>query len=357
MKRLSITVLFLCVCLVSADGDELPWTFGGLDWSSDGRFIAVGTSRGVHIHYSHDLTLYAVMDDVYVHSVEWSNYGLKLAYSADDDKHLVVWDLQSKNMTILLYPSESVAADFSARSIAWSPRDTILAVGSWSSQIGIWDVEDQAIQRVIDVWPLEGYGSTQIDWRPAGNDIMSGSIVNGIAIWNYYMGNLMDFMWNTNGSNRPARWSPDGSMIAAGDNPINVWKVKPGRPHTAWNELGCENVYRLDYELGSLHGLSWHPDSTRLAFIASNHEAAPLDFSRDGVLVWNITSDKTTLFPGVFITDMTLTDKVIEWSPDGSKLAAISSDGRIVVWETETYEIIAEYDGYRSILDYYAENP
>jgi WD40 repeat protein len=218
-------------------------------------------------------------------------------------------------------------------------------------------VGEQDSGKLINVWPLYTTGTTQIDWRPGGVDIMSGSIVNGIAIWNYYMGNLMDFMWNTYGSNSPARWSPDGNMIAAGDDPISVWKVKPDRQRTAWDELGGELVYRLDYELGRLFGLSWHPDSSKLAFILSYYDGSASDLSRDGVLIWDLPSNRTTFLPGVFISDMTQTDKVIEWSPDGNRLAAISSDGRIVVWNAHTYEIVAEYAGYRSILDFYKDNP
>lgn len=356
MRYLAVVLVFFWVGLVNADDEDPPRTLG-LDWSSDGQYIAVATSRGVHIHHSLDLSLFAVLDEVYVHTVKWSIHDLKLAYSADDDEQMVVWDLESRHRTVLPYPSESAVAGFSATSITWAPRDRMLAVGSRCGEIGIWGVEDQELQRVISIYPLYESGHAQIDWRPGGVDIMSGSIVNGIAVWNYYMGTLMDFMWNTDGSNSPARWSPDGSMIAAGDNPINVWKVKPDRRHTAWDELGGELVNRLDYELGSLFGLSWHPDSTKLAFVASNYQAAPLDFSRDGVLIWDMAVDETTLLPGVFIADMTLTDKVVEWSPDGSKLAAISSDGRIVISDTDTYEIIAEYAGYRSFLDYYAENP
>ena len=65
-----------------------------------------------------------------------------------------------------------------------------------------------------------------------------------------------------------------------------------------------------------------------------------------------------SLIPDIFLGyKFYHTDKVIEWSPDGSKLAALSSDGRIVVWDAHTFETVAEYAGYRSILDFYAENP
>ena len=50
-------------------------------------------------------------------------------------------------------------------------------------------------------------------------------------------------------------------------------------------------------------------------------------------------------------------DIAIELGLDDGKLAGIFSDGRVVIWDTRTYETIAEFASYRSMLDYYAENP
>ena len=357
MKRLTCIILVLTACFASADDDELPWTFGGLDWSSDGRYIAVGTSRGAHIHSSDDLSLFTVLGDEYVDSVAWSNRGLKLAFNDGAENQIIVQDLENGEQIILAYPTRPSDQQFSVKSIVWSPADRSVAAGGGWGQILVWEVESRRIYTEINFWHLYESGFTQIDWRLGGLDILSGSIFNGIAVWNHYTGILVDFIWNTIGGNRPARWSPDGNMIGAGRHPVTIWKVKPDVPHDAWAEIGGERIHRLDYEAGQLHGLSWHPDSTKLAFIVNHYDNTGLDFSRDGALIWDIFSDRTTLLPGVFIRDMTLTDKVIEWSPDGNKLAALSSDGRIVIWDAHTYEIVAEYAGYRSILDYYAENP
>ena len=50
-------------------------------------------------------------------------------------------------------------------------------------------------------------------------------------------------------------------------------------------------------------------------------------------------------------------DMVIELGLDDGKLAGIYSDGRIVIWDIRTFEAVAEFASYRSMLDYYAENP
>lgn len=55
--------------------------------------------------------------------------------------------------------------------------------------------------------------------------------------------------------------------------------------------------------------------------------------------------------------DEVQSDVAIELGLDDGKLAGIFSDGRVVIWDTRTYEAVAEFASYRSMLDYYAENP
>ena len=103
-----------------------------------------------------------------------------------------------------------------------------------------------------------------------------------------------------------------------------------------------------------MKALAGIPTLQKLAFVFLHAESGyppEADFSRDGALIWDISTGATKLIPGVFLVETGPYSKAIEWSPDGNKLAAISSDGRIVIWETDSYQVIAEYDGYQSILD------
>ena len=68
----------------------------------------------------------------------------------------------------------------------------------------------------------------------------------------------------------------------------------------------------------------------------------------DSVVIWDVSIDEVVELPGVDVRNVQYSHNAIQWSPDGSKLASMSSDGRIIIRETESYEVIAEYDGYRS---------
>ena len=123
VKRITYIILFLTTCIANADDVEPPWTFGGLDWSSDGRYIAVGTSRGAHIHNSDDLSLFAVLGDGYVDSVAWSNKGLTLAFNDDAQGHIVLNDIAAGGKDLLLYPTMlSKQEEFRAKSIVEGGR-------------------------------------------------------------------------------------------------------------------------------------------------------------------------------------------------------------------------------------------
>ena len=353
MKRCILIIMLMVSGLVSADDHELPWTLG-LDWSSDGQYIAVATSRGVHVHHSDDLSLHSVLDDKHILTAVWSNHGLDLAYSKGRDDRIVLHNLESGDESYLKFPSlhkpsSSFEHNPTAQSIVWSPSDRYLAAGRWQ-QIAVWTVESQETRSDIRFWNLYPTDLAQVDWRPHGTEILSFS-GNGLAIWDYYTGHLVDFLWNTEGVNWPARWSPDGSMIAAGRGPVTVWQVNPNVPNDPWAEIGGERIHGFDIEAAQLYGLSWHPDSTKLALIVNHHDETGKDFSRDGAVIWDLSSDSVTILPDVFNLRRTPVFKGIEWSHDGSKLAAMSSDGRVVIWETDTFEVIAEYDRYRSLLD------
>ena len=352
MKPLGIIIIFLCAFLVRADVEERPMLWGSLDWSSDGRYIAVTTDKGVHIHNSDDLSLFKVLHDSLSTAIKWSNDGLRLAFASKDGMGVTVWDLRSEEGIHLTLPG--VQDPVQITSIQWSPDSEAVAV-AFEDEVQIHVLERSTVHSRRSFEAFRRLGWPQIDWRPGGTEILSGPFINGMAITHRYTGMLIDYIWNMEPGNSPFRWSPDGNMIAAGGDPVSVWRVKPGNPYNEWGEIGGELVNRLDYEPGRLQGLSWHLNSSKLAFVFTHAESGyppKRDFSRDGALIWDKSTHRTILIPGVFVFDLFYhTHKVIEWSPDGSKLAALSSDGRIVTWEGDTYHLIAEYDGFRSILD------
>jgi WD40 repeat protein len=325
---------------------------GGLGWSSDGRFIAVGTTAGVHIHASDNLEKLLVLDEsIYVKDIAWSNTDLRIAYENHETQNIYIYDAATGQR------SELRAAG-SIYDIGWSATDTFIAATvGYGGGIVKWRVESGVEETSPSLRAFNTIGSHVFEWSPDEKYIGYGGIVYGFAIFDAYTGKFFDFEWHRkyiNGVN----WSPDGNLLATDGESLMIWQInQKHHPHDTIDEF----IGDLLYERTGGAGPSWHPDSSKIAYVVTVHpEQDPQDasdFAGSHAAIWDFASDTVVKLPGVFIRETYNTSDVIEWSPDGSKLASISSDGRIVIWDASTYEVVAEYAGYRSILDFYKDNP
>lgn len=113
-------------------------------------------------------------------------------------------------------------------------------------------------------------------------------------------------------------WSPDDSMLAAGDRhgTVKIWSTTSG-----------ELLQSLRIDRGVKYGwwgiaVAWSPDGSRLATGRSD------DFGGGGnILIWDAAT--WTFSPTVAISKELYGSPVdaFFWHPDGSKLAVVKSDG------------------------------
>ena len=350
MKRFAMIILFLLSCFVTAQHDSPPGLSGGLDWSSDGRYIAVGTTAGVHIHASDNLKKVLVLDEsFFVRNIAWSNTDLRIAYEDFDGESLYIYNAATGQRSEL----QSVGP---ISDISWSATDTFIATGVGNAIVK-WRVETGVDETTISLEPFTWIGHTLFEWSPDEQFFAYGGIAYGFAIFNADTGKFFDFVWQ-NGWTNPLRWSPDGNLLAVPGELLKIWKMnQKHHPHDTIDWFIGDVLYE---RLGGA-GPSWHPDSSRIAYVHTEYpEQDPQDasdFAGSHAAIWDLATDTVVKLSGVFIHEPYNTWDVIEWNPDGTKLASISSDGRIVIWDTSSYEIVAEYAGYRSVLGYYRDNP
>lgn len=352
MKSLIFIVTFLLSVAVGAQDDTKPGIHGGLGWSADGRFIAVGTTAGVHIHASADLSKQSVLDESFdVRTLAWSKTDLRIAYFAfatESDHRVVIWDLASNERS-------EIRATGPIGHVAWSPSDRYIAIRTYGNPgITIWNTESQTAETEISVSLFRQVGYPLIDWSPNERYIAVQAIVNRIGILNAFTGWLVDFKWSEQYTS-VVRWSPDGKLLGAGGESLRIWEIRDRQhPHDPAVKL----VGDLVYERTGGGSPNWHPDSSKIAFIDTVYDKEnPYDYSGSHAEIWDLASNTTVELPGnVTVAYSWNIYEAIKWSPDGNRLASISSDGRIVIWDTSSHKIVAEYAGYRSILPY-VENP
>ncbi|MCY4064098.1 MAG: WD40 repeat domain-containing protein [Chloroflexi bacterium] len=349
MKSFALVVVFLLSVTVDTQEDILPWIEGGLDWSSDGEYIAVGTTAGVYIHAGDDLSIVGVLDETFdVRNLAWSNTDTRIAYNDFTGDRVAIWDLATRERTEI----ETVGW---IGDVEWSPTDkNIAATGGHGGFISIWDVETGAERNSISLTQFAPIGTPLMTWSPDGRYIAFGAISNGFVIFNAYTGHIFDFMWHK-GIHNPLRWSPDGNLLAARGEQLKIWEINQiYHPHDSVDAFIGDVVY----ERADGGSPSWHPDSTKIAFVDTVwSKEDPYDFTGSHAEIWDLASNTNVELPGgVFIAFAYNIYDAIAWSHDGSKLASISSDGRIVMWDARTYKIVAEHKGYPSLVDLYAEN-
>ena len=138
IRCLILILIHVLPSLVTVKAQGIPTLWGNLDWSSDGRYIAVSTDRGVHVHHSDDLSLYQVLTDYDWPAIKWSNAGLRLAAATDEPGSITIWDLESEEETHLILAGKEHRGVFS---IDWGPGDTRLIAGSDYDGIYMWETE------------------------------------------------------------------------------------------------------------------------------------------------------------------------------------------------------------------------
>ncbi len=292
--------------------------------------MAVGTSEGIWLHKAEDLTpLRQLTEEPYVTALNWSPDGKTIAAS-DNDGLIHLWDVETAENVLELRGHVRVVT-----SVTWDPFGNLLASGSWDDTIRIWDTANGEVIQMIEI---ERGATTDyaITWSPDGEQFAAQG-EEGISIWDADTGVLRS-SWPYNYETSVVKWSPDGRIIAAGrfGGEVDLWDAATG-----------EHLNTFIADNYSVEALAWNPTSTLLA----SNGFFPSGEVGDGRLrIWDVRMGELIAdVPGAVMGAGAYYTNALAWSPDGSRLASTSDDGKIYVWDTENYEVIALYEGYSSI--------
>jgi serine/threonine protein kinase len=172
-------------------------------------------------------------------------------------------------------------------------------------------------------------------WSPDGQQIASASADQTVQVWNPTSGKLLLTYHGHRLDVKTVAWSPNGNCIASGgiDHAIQVWNAATGE-------------HLLQYRhAGSISGLSWSPDSKRIASMGSAPEHT--------VHIWDATNGTRMLtYEGHEETILALA-----WSPNGQRVASAGSDGMVKVWDANTGKTLLVYQGHAGRVGAVAWSP
>lgn len=240
----------------------------------------------------------------------------------------------------------------------WSPDGQMLATGSMSNTVQLWNATNGELLRTF---PTHGGEVRTVAWSSDGETLASGSDDKAIFIWDVLKGSLRQVLKGHSGAVNSLAWSSDGQSLASGssEGTVRIWKPLAGLDSTC-----------LDGNAGSVNKVVWSPDghllasasddgavrvwdveSSKLMWVLRGHDgpALALAWSANGEMIASGSEDRT-----IRIWDMRAgleTDvleshvspvKCLDFSSDG-RLLASKTDAAVRLWRCDTWETVGTF--------------
>lgn len=249
-------------------------------------------------------------------------YPIMDAVRIDQDRALTVQTqgqmrLWSFNQSAQLAETQSYITDVDC--VAYSAEQRLLAVGSMSGQLEIWDLDRADPPKVADAPDLGCVSECQ--FTPDGRTLLTADQLGQIILWDSRT-LARRGTWQSPTpveQYRSLAVSSDGKLVLAGTSTatVQVWDLEKGqhlRSHAVMVPLRDHNA-----SINSVTFLSGDRE-----FIAAS--------ANEGVGIWNVeTGACVRQFEGVFTAL-----KGGAFSADGRRFTAGTLDGQVVTWDTVT---------------------
>jgi WD40 repeat protein len=295
-------------------------------WSRDGQYLAAGSGNDT-------VEVWDMRQAKKTRSLKRSkplihnrgDYGL--GWNADGryltiggDGWVETWDLKDGASSVLMIDEKD--PDNTITALAWHPQETLLAVGTADGWLRLYDENDQldAQSRVCNIHFRD------LAWSPDGNLIacIANYPIYGVRVFDKKATMVHDLR----GSTDPTRlsWSPSGDRIVASDREhLRIWSL-------ADNKL----VRTLHIHREYTHDVAWRPRSDQVA-----------STNQDGTTkLWDAD---TTRMPFTTIrahaplkSDYQHAGVSLAWSPSGKQILSGAHDGRVVIHDAVTEELVRE---------------
>jgi WD40 repeat protein len=271
----------------------------------------------------------------HVHSVAFSPDGTLLASQADDGA-VRLWNVPVGTLRSCLQPGGPSSRG--GAGVAFAPDGTLYAIGAGTVQR--WRVADGTLLRVRDGTTA---GVSSVAVAPDGRLLAVGAGWSErreplIQLWDAADGRCLRTLQAQHfGAVVGLAFSPDGTLLAAGDERVRLWRVA--------DAALVQNLPVLP-EAALVCGLAFSPDGTMLA-TGSGDNAVRLWRIADGVLRYALVGSAAAGYV-----------RSVAFSPDGRLLAAgMSERPAVQVWRIPEGTLIRTPDGPPGGVDGIAFSP
>lgn len=295
-------------------------------FSPDGNWlVSGGVDKMVRVWDVQAMALYGeplAVHTSFVSSVAFSSDGNWLASGGQDD---VVWLWEWEDGTATPTRQLTGHTDW-VNGVAFSPDNQTLASASNDQQVLLWEVQSGELLSTtigIDNWVRD------VAFDPAGARLLTNDGANGATLWDSQSGQRLRNVAVSDATTTFAiALSRDGSLMAVGDNngSVILWT-------TSALPAFAEVIYPPEPETVAV---AYNETAQLMAMATSDGRVTIMDMSSEAELgVWDVGNDIT----------------VMQFSPDGSRLAVSDGDLAIRFWDVaEGAELETRLEGHVSAV-------
>jgi WD40 repeat protein len=321
--------------------------------------------------------LFNLRKHIWGFSVMFSPDGTRLA-TATADGTVWVWDATTEREALLRIRTGHTGM---VRGVAFSPDGTRLATASFDGTVKVWDAATGQ-----EIRTLAGHtgGVSCVAFSPEGTRLASGSLDQTVRIWDATTGKEVGTLKGHTHEVSGVMFSPDGARLASAssDHMVKIWDTtsKPeartlsghaydvfhvafspdgkrcasastDRTVKVWDTRTGRVIHTLASHTTMVTSVAFSPDGKRLASATGAFPGlADAQVKAVEVKVWDVTTGREI---HTLLKEHTSGFHSVEFSPDGTRLAAAGIDKTVKLWKVTTGQevltLIGHTDAVRSV--------
>ncbi len=331
------------------EGHEL-WQYLTCKPSGEIQLWDAELARQVGIFFGHTAQL---------NSFKFSPDGRRLL-SGGFDKTVRIWDIESRQ-TIRICQQHPGAI----RTATWNRKGDRVLSGSWQMETRCWNIDENRIRIIansngVSAKQLPQHGKTtevlDLSWHPNGNWLATSAVPGLMRVWDVNGGHLVSESVEPHKWFDDCSWNATGTKLAYCGSGINL----------------CD-TYSEEMQIREAHkdwivSVDWHPEADKILAarnkdllivgVGENQQPRTLATvpTRYLSVKWNPVAPNlvaASTLKAIFIYDVADDGREvmefdghsnsiwsIHWSPDGKKLASSSDDGKAIIWDASSGELL-----------------